>query len=81
MLAVSVVLAQIGEFSFILATLGRELKILPENAANIIVAAAILSIMLNPLAYRFLGGLEKQLARLLPGFVRWTERRALGGGA
>ena len=77
-LAVSVVLAQIGEFSFILATLGKELKILPENAANIIVAAAILSITLNPLVYRFLGGFEKQLARVAPGFVRWVERRALG---
>jgi monovalent cation:H+ antiporter-2, CPA2 family len=78
-LAVSVVLAQIGEFSFILATMGRELDILPDNAANILVAAAILSITLNPLAYRCVGPMEKVLAKLMPGFVRWLEKRNLGG--
>ena len=61
-LAVSVVLSQIGEFSFILATMGRQLNILPENASNILVAAAILSITLNPLTYRFVDRIEKQLA-------------------
>jgi len=53
-LAVSVALAQIGEFSFILADLGRSLKILPEAANNTLVAAAIVSISLNPLLYRLL---------------------------
>jgi len=77
-LAVSVVLAQIGEFSFILATMGRQLEILPGNAANILVAAAILSITLNPLTYRFLGGIERQATRFAPGFARWMERRASG---
>lgn len=77
-LAVSVVLAQIGEFSFILATMGRQLNILPENAANILVAAAILSITLNPLTYRFIGGIEKQIGRMAPGFARWIEQRAGG---
>ncbi len=77
-LAVSVVLAQIGEFSFILATMGRELKILPDHAANILVAAAIISITINPPAYRLLPGVEKLLRRLAPGFVAWTERRVLG---
>jgi len=77
-LSVSVVLAQIGEFSFILATMGRQLEILPANAANILVAAAILSITVNPLTYRFIGRIQQQLERFLPGFVRWVERRALG---
>lgn len=77
-LAVSVVLAQIGEFSFILATMGRQLGVLPEPAANILVAAAILSITLNPLTYRFLGGIERATARLAPGFTRWIERRSTG---
>lgn len=77
-LAVSVVLAQIGEFSFILATMGRQLGVLPEPAANILVAAAILSITLNPLTYRFLGGLERVTGRLAPGFARWIEQRSTG---
>jgi CPA2 family monovalent cation:H+ antiporter-2 len=78
-LAVSIVLAQIGEFSFILATMGRQLDILPPNASNILVAAAILSITLNPLAYRFLGAIEARLVRWAPGVARWVERRAPGG--
>lgn len=78
-LAVAVVLAQIGEFSFILATMGRQLDILPAAASNILVAASILSITLNPIAYRGLDSLERQLVRFAPGWVRWVERRALGG--
>ncbi|MBS0630809.1 MAG: cation:proton antiporter [Verrucomicrobia bacterium] len=77
-LAVSVVLAQIGEFSFILATMGRQLNILPENAANILVASAILSITLNPLTYRLLPAIERWLERYAPGFTRWVARRAAG---
>lgn len=77
-LSVSVVLSQIGEFSFILATMGRQLNILPENAANILVASAILSITLNPLTYRMIPGIEKLLTRLAPGTVRAIQRRANG---
>jgi CPA2 family monovalent cation:H+ antiporter-2 len=54
-LAVAVALAQIGEFSFIVALLGRQLGILPEAATNTLVAAAIGSITLNPLLYRLIG--------------------------
>lgn len=77
-LSVSVVLAQIGEFSFILATMGRQLNILPENASNILVAAAILSITLNPLTYRFIPNIERQIERFAPRFARWVEKRASG---
>jgi CPA2 family monovalent cation:H+ antiporter-2 len=49
---VAIALAQIGEFSFILATLGRELGLLTPAATNTIVAVAIVSIVLNPLLYR-----------------------------
>lgn len=77
-LAVSVVLAQIGEFSFILATMGRQLDILPANAGNILVAAAILSITLNPLVYRLIPAIERWLNRYAPAFTRWITRRALG---
>lgn len=50
-LAVAVALAQIGEFSFILAALGKELGLLTEAATNTIVAVAIVSITLNPFLY------------------------------
>jgi CPA2 family monovalent cation:H+ antiporter-2 len=62
-LAVAVALAQIGEFSFILAALGNELKILPPEAASAIIAVAIVSISLNPLLYRLLDPLEAWAAR------------------
>ncbi|MGH9329483.1 MAG: cation:proton antiporter, partial [Vicinamibacterales bacterium] len=51
-LAVAVALAQIGEFSFILANLARDLNLLDQSGTNAIVAAAIVSISLNPLLYR-----------------------------
>jgi monovalent cation:H+ antiporter-2, CPA2 family len=49
---VSVVLAQIGEFSLILATVSDQLGIFPAGATNAIVGAAIVSITLNPILYR-----------------------------
>jgi len=61
--SVAVSLAQIGEFSFILAALGRQLGVLPDEAINTLVAAAIVSITLNPLLYRLIGPLERWLAR------------------
>ncbi len=60
-LTVAIALAQIGEFSFILATLGRELNILTAQATNILVAASIISIVLNPLAYRTIRPIERWL--------------------
>lgn len=74
-ISVSIVLAQIGEFSFILATMGRQLNILPESASDILVAAAILTITINPLLYRAGGAMEKWLERATPGFTRWLYRR------
>ncbi len=50
-LIISASLAQIGEFSFILAGLGIALGLMPEPGRDLIVAGAILSIMLNPLAF------------------------------
>ena len=44
-------LAQIGEFSFILTSLGSSLGVLPAEAQSLIVAAAILSISVNPLLF------------------------------
>src|SRR5262249_37340043 len=57
-LAVAFALGQIGEFSFILAALGKGLALLPDAATNALVAAAIASISLNPILYRLVGPLE-----------------------
>ncbi|MEY4093346.1 MAG: inner membrane protein YbaL [Acidobacteriota bacterium] len=51
-LTVAVSLAQIGEFSFILSTLGRDLGLFTMAATNTIVAASIVSIVVNPVLYR-----------------------------
>jgi CPA2 family monovalent cation:H+ antiporter-2 len=59
---VGVALAQIGEFSFILATIGRELGLLTAEATNALVAASIVSIVLNPVAYRLIPPVERRLA-------------------
>jgi CPA2 family monovalent cation:H+ antiporter-2 len=61
-LTVAVALAQIGEFSLILATVGDQLAILPKGATNAIVAASIITIMLNPLLYRLIRPMEAALA-------------------
>jgi len=44
-------LSQIGEFSFILAGLGVELDLLPDEGRDLILAGAILSILFNPVAF------------------------------
>jgi CPA2 family monovalent cation:H+ antiporter-2 len=50
-LVISASLAQIGEFSFILAGLGLSLGLLPREGNDLILAGAILSIMVNPLIF------------------------------
>jgi CPA2 family monovalent cation:H+ antiporter-2 len=50
-LVVSASLAQIGEFSFILAGLGASLKLLPAEGHSLILAGALISIALNPLLF------------------------------
>lgn len=50
-LLIAASLAQIGEFSFILAGLGVTLKLLPVEGRELILAGALLSIMLNPLLF------------------------------
>lgn len=58
---VSVGLAQIGEFSFILGALGLSLGLLPEAGFNVLVAAALISIAANPLLFRLAPALERRL--------------------
>jgi CPA2 family monovalent cation:H+ antiporter-2 len=50
-LTISASLAQIGEFSFILAGLGVGLALLPDQGKDLILAGALISIMLNPLLF------------------------------
>lgn len=57
-LFMSASLAQIGEFSFILATLGASLGLLPKEARDLILAGSILSILVNPLGFALLGRWE-----------------------
>ena len=50
-LTISASLAQIGEFSFILAALGVSYGIMPEEGRSLILAGAIISIILNPVIF------------------------------
>jgi CPA2 family monovalent cation:H+ antiporter-2 len=74
-LGVAIALAQIGEFSFLLATVATQVGVLPEPAVNPLVAAAIVSIMLNPMLYRTLGPVEAFLERR-PRLWRMVNRGA-----
>ena len=69
-LTISVSLAQIGEFSFILAGLGVSLKLLPEAGRDLVLAGAILSILVNPLLFAILD-------KILPGMIA-KEAKARG---
>jgi monovalent cation:H+ antiporter-2, CPA2 family len=70
-LTVSASLAQIGEFSFILAGLGVSLGLLPQEGQSLILAGAILSIAFNPLVFHGIEPVQRwirsrsKLARLV----------------
>jgi CPA2 family monovalent cation:H+ antiporter-2 len=69
-LTISVSLAQIGEFSFILAGLGVALALLPERGRDLILAGAILSILLNPLLFAVLDRYLRSAERAKPANAR-----------
>ncbi len=75
-MAVGVALAQIGEFSFILSTLGRDLGLLDGTASNVLVAASIVSIVVNPLWYRAIEPMDRWVAAR-PGLWRLLNRSAV----
>jgi CPA2 family monovalent cation:H+ antiporter-2 len=56
-------LAQIGEFSFILAQLGLSLGMLPEEGYGLVLAGALISITLNPVVFRLIRPIEAWLDR------------------
>lgn len=68
-LTISASLAQIGEFSFILAGLGVMLGLLPAAGRDLILAGALLSIAVNPLAFAGIRPLMAVL-RMLPGYSK-----------
>jgi CPA2 family monovalent cation:H+ antiporter-2 len=74
-LTVAAGLAQIGEFSFIVGTVGRSLGLLPDDGFQLIVAGALLSITLNPLVLRSVEPLEARL-RSMPVVEGLLRRRA-----
>jgi CPA2 family monovalent cation:H+ antiporter-2 len=63
-LGVSVSLAQVGEFSFMLVTIGRALGVVPPEALDVVVVTAIISITLNPLAFKSIEPLTRRLGRM-----------------
>jgi CPA2 family monovalent cation:H+ antiporter-2 len=74
-LGVAASLAQIGEFSFILAGLGATYGLMSQEGRDLILAGAILSIMLNPIAF--------QVTLLLKTWMqkRWPQAMAEFGAA
>jgi len=62
-LIISASLAQIGEFSFILAGLGVTLKLMPQTGLDLILAGAIMSIMLNPFVFQAIDWIKPRLEK------------------
>jgi len=60
-LTISASLAQVGEFSFILAEFGVNLNLLPPQGRDLILAGAILSILLNPLMFAIADRLSQRI--------------------
>ena len=73
-LTVSASLAQIGEFSFILASLGVALGLLPVEGQSLVLAGALISIALNPLVFKAIEPAQTWI-RSRSTFARELERR------
>ncbi|HYQ38681.1 MAG TPA: cation:proton antiporter, partial [Pseudomonas sp.] len=73
-LTVAASLAQIGEFSFILAGLGLHLGLLPQEGVSLVLAGALISIALNPLLFAAIAPL-KALALRRSALARRLEQR------
>lgn len=74
-LTISASLAQIGEFSFILAGLGTGLGVLPSEGRDLILAGAILSIFLNPFVFTAVAGRIAQARRAAADEAEAVERQ------
>jgi CPA2 family monovalent cation:H+ antiporter-2 len=74
-LTISASLAQIGEFSFILAGLGTDLAILPEDGRDLILAGAILSIFVNPFVFTAVAGRVAAARQAVEAEAEAVERK------
>jgi CPA2 family monovalent cation:H+ antiporter-2 len=72
-LTISASLAQIGEFSFILADLGTDTGLLPEAGRDLILAGAIISIFLNPFIFNLTVGRNSVVKRQMKEQAIETE--------
>ena len=72
-LTIAASLSQIGEFSFILAGLGLSQKALPQEAHDLVLAGALLSIIANPLLFAWL---DRWALRQQPGAATTQVRAA-----
>jgi CPA2 family monovalent cation:H+ antiporter-2 len=69
---VSFALAQIGEFSFVVAASARVLGLIDGETHGVVIAAAVITLMLTPAAVAF----GRRVAPRLPlGLERWMDRR------
>jgi CPA2 family monovalent cation:H+ antiporter-2 len=75
-LVVGAGLAQIGEFSFVLSELDRDLGIMPAAAHDLLIAAALISITLNPLLLRSVDPITERVRDL--GLMRRFEQGRAG---
>jgi monovalent cation:H+ antiporter-2, CPA2 family len=73
-LIVGASLAQIGEFSFILANLGVEYQLLPEEGRSLVLAGALISIALNPAVFAAVEPAQRWI-RKRSELARKLERR------
>jgi monovalent cation:H+ antiporter-2, CPA2 family len=78
-LTVGIALAQVGEFSFLLATEAIHHDLMSEEGRSLLVASAIISITLNPLLFRTIAPIERWL-RKKPRLWTLLGRRAEVGG-
>jgi len=74
-LTVAASLAQVGEFSFILAGLGMSLGLLPKEGQSLILAGALISMALNPLVF----GAVEPVGRALQRIARVAGRAEPAG--
>jgi CPA2 family monovalent cation:H+ antiporter-2 len=78
-LTVGIALAQVGEFSFLLATEAIDHKLMSEEGRSLLVATAMISITLNPLIFRLIEPTERWL-RSKPALWKKLGSRAEAGG-
>lgn len=68
-LTVAIALAQIGEFSFILAEEAMRYQLLPDEGYDVIVTCALISISINPLLFNSISFLEGAIQKIILGPV------------